>query len=348
MRGGAGPAALAPHRETNRLANFRNSARYSMTLILQNPSYSNASLTSSELYPSVRLSNSQLALTVYLPNPRHGFYRGPRFDWSGMLGHVQFSGHTFFTPWRPSLHDPEGNDDVLGPAEEFDQDDPPGFGLTPPGGTFLKIGVGLLTRPDDAPYRFLRPYTVAQAGVWDIAHGVSWIEFTQNIAGNYGHAYQYVKRVSLPADQPALSIEHRLENTGTQDLNTHWYCHNFVNIDCKATGPDYGLSLAFKPSFRPKHGEEVKVNRNTISFTRLLTAPQFGLLSGPGLSGANTMIQVQNRSVRAGVRLRLSEPMTEMRLFAAPGAVCPEPFLRLHIPPGTSRTWQTDYEFFGF
>jgi len=256
-----------------------------MTLILQSPSYPSASLASSEPYPSVRLSNSLLALTVYLPNPWHGYYRGPRFDWSGMLGQVQFAGHTFFTPWRPGPHNPDGNDDVLGPAEEFDQDNPPDFELTPPGGAFLKIGVGLLTRPDDAPYRFLRPYAIAQAGVWDIAHGLSWIELTQNIAGNYGHGYRYVKRISLPADRPALSIEHCLENTGTQDLNTHWYCHNFVNVDCKATGPDYGLSLAFKPSFRPKHGEEVKVNRNTISFTRLLTAPQFGLLSGPGLSG---------------------------------------------------------------
>jgi len=33
-------------------------------------------------YPEARISNRQIKAKVYLPDPKTGFYRGLRFDWS--------------------------------------------------------------------------------------------------------------------------------------------------------------------------------------------------------------------------------------------------------------------------
>src|SRR5437016_5526211 len=69
-------------------------------------------------YPQIELKNNQLKLIVYLPDPEKGFYRGTRFDWSGVLGQVDFAGHKLFGPWKDK-HDPTNYDDIIGPVEEF-------------------------------------------------------------------------------------------------------------------------------------------------------------------------------------------------------------------------------------
>src|SRR5581483_4223312 len=51
-------------------------------------------------FPQTVLRNDALALTVYLPDAAKGFYRGTRFDWAGVVGAVQFDGHTLFGPWK--------------------------------------------------------------------------------------------------------------------------------------------------------------------------------------------------------------------------------------------------------
>ena len=295
-------------------------------------------------YPSVRLANGVLALTVYRPDAKNGFYRGTRFDWSGMLGRVEYAGHVFWTPWKPGPHDPDGNDDVLGPAEEFDQTDPPGFGEARPGKSFLKIGVGLLVRPDDAPYGFHLPYEIALPGDWEVAHGPDWITFAQSLSDGRGHAYHYVKRVSLDGDRPTLSVEHTLENTGSRDLRTAWYCHNFVNVDERPVGPEYRLRFPISPVLRDGAGGDVVIDGDSLTFARPVTEGQLVYLSDETAArAARFRVEIQ----RAGVKIGLSESPSEMRLYAAPGAVCPEPFLHLHLPTAASRTWRTDYEFFG-
>src|SRR5580704_434991 len=94
--------------------------------------------------PQQILANKHLKLTIELPDPVHGYYRGTRFDWSGLVQRAEFAGHTVFAPWKKPPHDPTDHDDVTGTAEEFSE--PLGYADAPAGGTFLKLGVGELEK----------------------------------------------------------------------------------------------------------------------------------------------------------------------------------------------------------
>ena len=70
-------------------------------------------------YPTCELKTEGLRGVIYLPDPVKGFYRGSRFDWSGVLGQVEFAGHELFTRWLGGVHNPTNFEAILGPVEEF-------------------------------------------------------------------------------------------------------------------------------------------------------------------------------------------------------------------------------------
>ncbi len=105
----------------------------------------------------VQISNGIIQATIHPPDPVSGFYRGTRFDWSGVIGSLKYAGHNYYGPWftktDPTVKDYiyQGDDivagpcsAVTGPAEEFSTNEEGlGFSEAAPGGTFLKIGVGV-------------------------------------------------------------------------------------------------------------------------------------------------------------------------------------------------------------
>src|SRR5436309_9575672 len=56
------------------------------------------------------LTDGRLTLSVLLPDAKTGFYRGTRFDWSGVVEKAQINGHTLFGYWK-ATHDPTNHDD---------------------------------------------------------------------------------------------------------------------------------------------------------------------------------------------------------------------------------------------
>src|ERR1017187_3282528 len=113
-------------------------------------------------FPSAEIANGRIRARIYLPNAQNGYYRGTRFDWSGVIYSLQFKGHDYYGPWysqrRPDVKDfvyagseivtgPASS--ITGPAEEYKG---LGYDDAQPGGTFIKIGIGVLRKPDASPY----------------------------------------------------------------------------------------------------------------------------------------------------------------------------------------------------
>src|SRR5580692_7115142 len=82
-------------------------------------------------YPQAEISNGQIRATLNLPDAQKGYYRGTRFDWSGIIANLEYDGHTYFAPFYEKL-DPNVRDVDLktgvvagpisatsGPVEEF-------------------------------------------------------------------------------------------------------------------------------------------------------------------------------------------------------------------------------------
>src|SRR5579863_10509182 len=108
--------------------------------------------------PMAEISNGEIQAKVYLPDAKFGFYRATRFDWSGVIYSLQSHGHEYYGRWfqatDPAVHDfvYKGSDivaspctSITGPADEFA---PLGWEEAKPRGTFVKIGVGDLRKPD--------------------------------------------------------------------------------------------------------------------------------------------------------------------------------------------------------
>src|SRR5689334_7012746 len=142
--------------------------------------------------PQAAISNGQLHVGIYLPDPTKGFYRGTRFDWSGVIHTLEYKGHNYYGPWftktDPKISDFifQGDDiiagpcsAITGPVEEFSTNQKGlGFDDAKPGGTFIKIGVGVLRKPDDKAYSPYRLYEIVDSGKWNVHANNDSIEFT--------------------------------------------------------------------------------------------------------------------------------------------------------------------------
>ncbi len=222
--------------------------------------------------PTRQLTNGVLTATVYLPDSENGYYRGPRFDWSGMIASVERDGHRFFGEWRMRPK-PKATDNVVGTAGEFGIRSPLGYDEAKAGECFVKIGVGRLRRPDNEPYHFSRQYEVLPSP-WVIREGKHWIEFQQELSAERGWGYRFTKRIELAPAAPDITIRYILENTGSQRITTDHYCHNFVVFDDRESFPGGQVRLDFAPTDQTPVNEIAVLDNQTIRLTAPLPFTQ--------------------------------------------------------------------------
>lgn len=309
-------------------------------------------------YPHVYLKNDAIKVKVYLPDAEKGFYRGTRFDHAGVFGEVEFAGHKLFGPWKDT-HDPANNDDILGPCEEFGMQEPLGWADAKPGGTFLKIGVGELEKPDDGKeYQFHRNYKIVKPVEWkpfalekgSEGRAIGW-ECSQSLPTGYGYRYRKVVRVGdrLTGPQPAeVGIGHQLWSTGTKPLKTTVYNHNFFNVDADPVGPNYAIAFQFAPkSAEPKErfAEVVKLDRTELRLAKPLDEGSiWGVLSGHG-KGTNEAFDLLHRPTGVRVHVSHSDPFDRFVVWGVKTCLCPEPFQTIELAPGKETMWGIVYQF---
>ena len=296
-------------------------------------------------YPKIELDNGLIRVSIFLPDAKRGYYRGTRFDWSGIIERVDYANHRFYAPLHPE-HDPLLHDSVSGPAEEFAMFNPMGFAEAKTGESFVKIGVGLLAKGEAEEYQFHGEYRLIRAGEWVIEHGPDRVSFAQDLAGERGWAYRYRKSIRLTSGQPEFVIEHRLENAGTKTIDINHYNHNFTLIDDVPYGPDYRVEFPFATD------EPVPINNlawfraNAIEVDQPLRGNSLWIpvFEGDDPGDYNAAL-VRNLKTGAAVEFRGDAPITRMVFWAVEPAACPEPFIDIHLAPGQSQEWSSRYRF---
>jgi hypothetical protein len=303
-----------------------------------------ATLRNVTAYPQATIANDSVKLTVYLPG-ESGFYRGPRFDWSGMISRVEYRGHTLFAP-RHTPHVPTLQDMAFGTAEEFGMDTALNFDQVEPGQPFLKIGVGAMVRPASGRYDFQKEYPVVTPAPWTSRSGDEFVESTQTQAVVDGWGYQYVKRIELLAGEPGWVVIRTLSNAGTHEINTAHYCHNFLVVDDQPIGPGYSIEYPAVPQI-PKNAltqDSISVRGNAIGLDKPLVAgkPVWAPLGGLVTGQLYHMI-LREASTGLELDIRGDRPLTKAVLYAETRCLCPEAFIDLRVSPGQSQEWRTEY-----
>jgi len=315
-------------------------------------------------FPKAEITNEIMKAMLYLPDAKTGFYRGTRFDWSGVIGKLEYAGHEYYPQWfqrtDPKVKDfiYEGADIVAGPctaitgpSEEFmTSSQPPGYDDAKSGETFLKIGVGALRKPDCAGYDRFRVYDIADGGIWSIRKDTSQIEFKQELptlAAGYGYVYR--KKVSLAKGKPRMILEHYLRNTGNKIICGSVYNHNFLYLDCQPPGPDFVITFPFAiQAMQPLNDELVAVRGNQITYLKTLTGIDCAQLvvGGYGSDPKDYDIRIENHKVGAGLRITGNRPLSRVYIWSIRAPLSVEPFVDMNVEPGAVFSWKITYDFY--
>ncbi len=304
-------------------------------------------------FPSARISNGQVSAQIYLPDAQHGYYRGVRFDWAGVVPSLTYQGHEFFGQWFKT-YDPLLHDAIMGPVEEFrDENGPLRYADAKPNGLFLKIGVGELRKLIDEPYNFARTYALVNPGKRVVRTESDRVEFEHDMNDGEGYAYVYQKTLRLPRKKAQLVLEHSLKNTGRLVIDTAVYDHDFYMLDHRPTGPEFRVKFPFVVKAGPKADDQLKspaeVRGNELRFERELNADDesaHGSLAGFGDSADDNEVRVENMKTGIGVRETGDRPVMKMYFWSTRKTVCPEIYIKIHVEPGQTFKWKTTYDFY--
>jgi hypothetical protein len=310
--------------------------------------------------PVAEISNGKIRATVYLPDPVNGFYQGTRFDWSGDDRSLEANGHSYYGPWftkrsetvRDFIYD--GEDIVagpcsstMGPADEFR---PLGYDAAKPGGTFVKIGVGMLKRIDEKAYDAYRLYPIADHGKWSVKRKGDSIEILQILSdGSSGYAYEYRKTLRLVKGKSEMELAHSLKNLGKNAIETQVYNHNFLVIDGKGPQAETTVMLPFPVSTRRTPNPDLAaIEGNHVVYKKTLTGEDVVSfpITGFGDTASDHEIRVENRVVKAGMSMRGDQPLKSVTLWSIRSNVSVEPFVAVSVAPGKEFQWTSSYRYY--
>ncbi len=309
-------------------------------------------------FPDREISNGKLKVAIFLPDANRGFYRATRFDWSGVIHRLTYEGHEFYGPWfqsvDPAVHDfvYKGADIVsspctamTGPADEFT---PLGWDDAKPDGTFVKIGVGVLRKPDTDKYDNFRLYEIADSGKWTVNPAGEFIDFSQEVNDPLsGYGYHYRKTVRLVDGKAEMLLQHSLRNTGRRPIRTRVYNHNFLVLDGKPPGAGLTITVPF-PIQTKQDNRLAEVRGNQIIYKQALANEDIVAMPvrGFGNSANDNEIRIDNSTLGAGMRITGDRPLSSEALWSIRAVVAVEPFVSIAIEPSQEFTWSSTYRYY--
>lgn len=295
-------------------------------------------------YPQAEITNGILKANFYLPDNENGYYKGTRFDWSGVISNLEYEGHTYFGQWFDN-ENPQLNAIIMGPVEAYG---PLDYNKVEPGNNFVKIGVGALTKTSNEKYTDFKLYPIVNPGTWQIITKKNEVQFIHALDTD-NFSYEYTKSIRFVIDEPKMIISHSLKNNGNQVIKTFGFNHNFFVIDNQPIGKDFELSFPVAISGTGRGmGDIFEIQENKIVFKRDVTKEES--IAVKYLEGINSVkdfdIRVENLKTGAGVRITGDRPLSRLRLWGNSKTVCPETYINLKVEPGEVFSWNYTYQFY--
>lgn len=277
-----------------------------------------------------------LELTLCQPSFEAGYYRGTRFDHSGIFRRIVKDGYVFADEWF-DVYDPYKHDAVCGASEEFAQC---GYEDAEVGGVFLKPGVGLLYKEDESPYDHFRLYRVADSGTWTVTTDDDEVVYVHVLDDdNWGYIYE--KRVKL-IDGGSFEISHRLRNTGACIISGDTYNHNFFTLGDSRPGPQIKIDFPFSPcgNWRSEY-DNVKLSDKGIRYQRPLVSGESVFMGNLNPADGSAVAGEVFSTSFDGHRVSFfsDQPFDHIVFWSNHRVACIEPFIPFSIKSGEEFEW---------
>jgi hypothetical protein len=307
-----------------------------------------AGLLAGQEFPSAGITNGLITAGLYLPDAEKGSYRATRFDWSGIIYSLEFKGHQYFGKWYQK-HDPMVHDAITGPVEAFETDGAGlGYSQAAAGGKFIRIGVGVVEKPEERAFSQFTLYKLLDPGKWKIDRGKNWIEFEQTLTSDIGYGYVYTKRITLTPDEPEMVISHSLKNTDIKVISTAIYDHNFFVMDGKPSGPGITVKFPFDLKVVGNFRGMLEARGRELVYLKEFVGNQSAqsLLEGFGDTAKDYNITIENRNSGSAVEITADRPIVRFNFWTRRETACPEPYIQINVNPGQTEKWEYRYRFY--
>ena len=285
---------------------------------------------------TVILEKSGLELTLCPPDLQEGYYRGTRFDHSGIFRRIVVDGYVLADEWF-DVYDPYRHGAVCGTSEEFAEC---GYDDAEAGDVFLKPGVGLLYKDDDSPYDHFKLYRVADPGRWTVTSEDDEAVFVHVLDDdNWGYVYE--KRVRI-LDGGSFEISHRLCNTGAHAISGKTYNHNFFTMGDSRPGPEIEFDFLFSPcgTWRSEY-DSVKLSEHGIRYLRPLVQGESVFMGNLNPSDGSEITGEVFRISSGGHKVVFSSdrPFDHIVFWSNHRVGCIEPFIPYALESGEEFEW---------
>ena len=271
------------------------------------------------------------------PDIVSGYYRGTRFDHSGIFRRIVKDGFVIADEWF-DVYDPYKHDAVCGASEEFAQC---GYDQAEVGDVFLKPGVGLLVKEDDSPYDHFQLYKVADPGKWTVTYDEDSAVFI-HVLDSDEWGYVYEKSIRLLEDG-TLEIGHRLCNSGSVNIEGDTYNHNFFTFGENRPGPAIEIDFPFAPrgEWRSEY-DSVALADKGIRFVRDLQQGESVFMGNLKPSDGTFVTGKVFRTSAEGhaVDFYSDQPFDHIVFWSNHRVGCIEPFIPYSIAPGDEFDWK--------
>jgi hypothetical protein len=312
--------------------------------------------TALEDFPHVQISNGRLTAQVYPPGKKQ-LYQGTRFDHAGVVFHVTYKGQDYSTYWFDRFvidpadegKYPPGTQhsccDVSGPVEEFAA---VGFEEAGMGGRFMKPGIGIFKRDNDNAMKF-PTLPALNEGKRSFKATKSGARFTQDLQDpQSGYGYSYTKTITLVPGKAQMTIAHVMKNTGSKDIVTTVFCHNFLSLSPASEHLVITAPFAWS-AVEPFQPDLVKLDGKTIRY--LAPIPKGittqSVLTGFGDKVSDYDFTVTNTKTGFGQRIRADQPVAKINMWSINTTYSLEPYVAISLKPGETKRWTYTYDFYG-
>lgn len=309
---------------------------------------------------TLEIKKHSTKLVIARPDIDEPYYRGTRFDRTGIVLGLEYNGHSYVSQWFLK-YDPYMHDAVGGPSEEYTQI---GYEDAEEGDVFLKIGVGLLKKnrsyslknckPDsekikvdnkEEEYNRFKLYEIAVPAKIEVEYGPDYAIFTQTLEDER-FGYCYIKKISIVGDGH-IKIEHEFKNCSNQQMHFYSYNHNFFVLDGGYTGIDTVFKLPFKPmgDWRTDY-DCVHLTENGIEFSRDLEQGESVFMGNlhDAKPVKNYSFRLYNKSNGLCVDAKSDATMEYAVFWSNHEVSCLEPYIKHEVKPNEKNSWTIDYQ----
>ena len=292
---------------------------------------------------SVQINNEYLSLEINTPGE---VYHGARFDSTGQIVQITYlNRHTFCT--SETLNENLNNSQGRGLYNEFGIDKAIGYKRCKIGESFPKIGVGELTKVNDKPYDFFYNYEVKPYSFTFEAEK-ECISFM--CKSSPGSIFPFILEKKVSLDKNNFTIHYTLYNSGSEEIRTNEYVHNFLSINKKVINEDYRLNVSF-PLYPDKFtttvnpDEAVCFEQDCFTWNSNPTKPFYfkNIETINEAVGTWTLVHLGGK---VGITEISDLNVQQINLWGHAHVVSPEIFIEVNVAPGKSFSWKRTFTLF--